>query len=299
MPKILAKSLYNRLLKSGQLKKSMTQLASITSMDCYFLDALGNKALTVPRQPSCRFIRIMLNHQDTSRHHLLYRQSLLTGHTATDQPIGYIELVHRLAFDEEIVGYLLLSACRPANRTPYEIRQHWVHLARQGAQISWRQWSQCWNLMPAFTPEQLAAWQATLELFAQDMLRHLEGDLHPEPQGLPPLVRSACELIREQFSGPLHLKNVAAQLGVSAEHLSRLFHQNTGLRFREYLAETRISAACDKLLHTDQRISDIAHVCGFSTLSRFNQCFKTHRNLTPRRWRQRERQRHAAQLNNH
>lgn len=289
--------MYNKLLKSASLKEAMSRFPLLCGMDCYFLDALGNVSLTAPRQPTNPFIRLLQTQEETQRLLQMNRQALLAGEVADLPDSGYHELVYRLTLKSETIGFLMLSAFREDDRDRQAIRQTWVQLASQGSSLSWSLWSKQWASLPEWTPEQREAWRQTLALYAQDVLRQLETALHPEPQTLPTLVRLTCEQVRKRYTDALHLKDVAKDLGVSAEHLSRLFHQSTGLRFREYVAETRIEAACEALAASDRSISEIAHQSGFATLSRFNQCFRNHRDMTPREFRKRA-HRHGRASNN-
>jgi AraC-like DNA-binding protein len=285
MPKILAKSIYNKLLRSSQLKTVMARFPLLCGMDCYFLDGLGNVSLTSPRQPANPFIRLLQTQPETQRLLLKNRQALLAGVIPEGSESGYHELVYRLSLETETIGYLMLSACRGDERDRQDTRRTWGRLASQGSTISWSLWSRHWASLPEQSAEQREAWRQTLALYAHDAIRRLETGLHPEPQVLPALVRRACEHIRERHTAPLLLKDVAGELGVSTEHLSRLFHRSTGLRFREYLAEARVETACEALKNSGRPISEIAHDSGFSTLSRFNRCFREHRDMTPRDWR--------------
>jgi len=285
MPKIIAKSIYNKLLRSNYLKEIMSRFPLLCGMDCFFLDSLGNISMTEPRRPANPFIRLLQTTPETQRLLLKNRQALLAGEITDDANSGYHELVYRLSLETETIGYLMLSACRGAERDRQDTRRVWSRLASQGSEISWSLWSRNWALLPEQSVEQRDAWLQTLALYAREAMRWMETDLHPEHQALPVLVRRACEQIRQRHAAPLNLKEIAGELGVSTEHLSRLFHRSTGLRFREYLAEARIETACEALKKSGKPISEIAHDSGFSTLSRFNRCFREHRDMTPRDWR--------------
>ena len=139
------------------------------------------------------------------------------------------------------------------------------------------------------TPSQAAALLRWMKLAVVDTLGHLESE-NPDLTGgkaFPYAVRHACELARERHEEPLKLTEVAAACGVSPEYLSRLFHQTTGLRFREYLAEVRLTRACELLLESDARVADIAAQVGYSTLSRFNNGFLSFTGMTPTAYRKR------------
>jgi AraC-like DNA-binding protein len=271
----------------------MARFPLLCGMDCYFLDGLGNISLTAPDPPANPFIRLLQSQEKTRRLLLKNRQALLAGDLPGTAHGGYHELVYRLALKTETVGYLMLSACRGHEYDLEDTRRTWERLTGDGLEISWNVWMRNWKLLPELRAEQREAWWQTLALYAHDALRQLETDPQLEPRVLPVLVRRACEQIRDRHAGPLHLKDVADELGVSAEHLSRLFHRSTGLRFREYLAEARVQTVCEALQNSGRPIAEIAHDSGFSTLSRFNRCFREHRDMTPREWRKRA-LRHAA-----
>lgn len=266
----------------------MGRFPLLCGMDCYFLDAFGNVALTAPRKPATAFVHMLQTHAETR--HLLQtgrQHALAREEPSDDHQSGFHELTYRLHVEDETIGYLLLSACRGGDQDFEHTRNAWTRLARQGSRLSWARWSKNWQALLTLTADQQAAWQQTLALYAQHALHQLQHELNPEPQRFPALVRQSLQRIRTRYTSPLHLKDVAHELQVSAEHLSRLFHQSTGLRFREYLAETRIAAACEALTNNNQPIAQIAHDVGFATLSRFNRCFRDHRDMTPRDWRRR------------
>jgi AraC-like DNA-binding protein len=192
-----------------------------------------------------------------------------------------------LQIQEEIIGYLILSAWRNEADSGESLKQMWIHAAQEGASSSWDQWRKAWQSLPTCNDRQQDAIARTLQLFADEALHHAESETlsTPKPSKLPPVIRNACTLIQEEYAQPLNLKQVAARCHISPEHLSRLFHHSTGMLFRDYLAETRIQAVCHLLTTSTDSISDIAANTGFSTLSRFNRSFRESTGTTPRQWR--------------
>jgi len=291
MPQIISKYLFSKLLVSPALRESMRRLHAICGMDVLLIDDLGSVRLAVPRHPSMPFIQLLRSYPETEIRFREMRQATLAGQPA--QPLGYHEMVYTIPAENEIAGYLVLSGYRSADHDEIDLkltREIWRKLARAGLPVRWADWSGAWSALPAFTKEQQAAWRETQAMFMRQVLTRLEKMDSPEaPADWPHLVQQACRRIREAFETPLRMRAVAAELGVSPEHLSRTFHQATGMRFAEYLAETRIAGACDALAGSTESIAQIAHRCGFSTISRFNRCFKKHRDVTPRAWRKRAR----------
>ncbi|MGA0332547.1 MAG: helix-turn-helix domain-containing protein [Kiritimatiellia bacterium] len=268
-------------------------LHQISGMEARYMDAWGNNCLQVPRSSFLKIHHLRKEIPEFDLQWTRVRQQLLAGQELEDFP--FQEVAFPLEVADETIGFLLLSACRDPQMSTRIRRGLWTEWVKNGAGITWRAWEEALEQLPQCTREARAAWKRTLQLHAETLIREVE-QLHrpiPETRSLPPMVLQVCALIQSRYTEPLRLQETAKICGVSAEHLSRVFHQSTGLRFREYLAETRIRKACEKLEQSQDPISRIAEDVGFSTLSRFNQTFKTHTGLTPRAYRKNKFQRKA------
>ncbi len=289
MPQIITKYMFSKLLSSPTLRDSMQRLHAISGMDALLLDDLGSIRLTVPRHPSVAFIQLLRANPETAMRFRQMRQSVLAGKALRE--LGMHEIVYTIQAENDIAGYVLLSGFRQADHDNVDLvstREVWRRLARAGVPVSWSDWFRAWSALPAYTKEQQRAWTETLALFMRQVLQRVEkAEPIDNVAAWPAFVQKACRRIRESYDTPLRLHAIAAELGVCPEHLSRSFHQATGVRFAEYLAETRIGAACEALATTTTAISEIAYQTGFTTLSRFNRCFRKHREITPRAWRKR------------
>lgn len=99
------------------------------------------------------------------------------------------------------------------------------------------------------------------------------------------MINATIDYIRAHQSERLTVRDLAAQAGLSQRHLHRKFREVFGLSVREFLAKTRIQAAGEALVRTDQRIAQIAIDFGFCDQSAFTQLFRKHTGLTPRQFR--------------
>lgn len=140
---------------------------------------------------------------------------------------------------------------------------------------------------PLISPEREAALCRLLELGASHLVLAITDNLATPERQLPALVKSACQLVKRQFTHEMSLTEVAKALDVSMEHLCRIFHHSTGLHFREYLARIRAEHARGLLVAGDKRISEIAFASGFQSLSQFNRRFKAIYGVSPVAYRQR------------
>jgi AraC-like DNA-binding protein/mannose-6-phosphate isomerase-like protein (cupin superfamily) len=95
-------------------------------------------------------------------------------------------------------------------------------------------------------------------------------------------------IVRAGYAGPLRVSAIAAQVGVSPEHLSRNFHKTTGGTLAEYIAVCRLRSALVMLQNTALPIKQIAAECGFRSVHYFNNRFKKYYARPPGELRRRE-----------
>jgi AraC-like DNA-binding protein/mannose-6-phosphate isomerase-like protein (cupin superfamily) len=95
-------------------------------------------------------------------------------------------------------------------------------------------------------------------------------------------------IVRAGYAGPLRVSAIAAQVGVSPEHLSRNFHKTTGKTLAEYITVCRLRSALVMLQNTALPIKQIAAECGFSSVNYFSNRFKKYYARTPGEMRRRE-----------
>jgi AraC-like DNA-binding protein len=102
----------------------------------------------------------------------------------------------------------------------------------------------------------------------------------------PVQIWKARKFIKEHAGEELSLRKVAKTANISANHLSEKFKQVTGVNFVDYIALTRFEKACNLLLNSNLRISEIAFAVGFQSLSQFNRVFKKLSGKTPTTYRE-------------
>lgn len=100
----------------------------------------------------------------------------------------------------------------------------------------------------------------------------------------------AVRIIHDQGKdGPLRLGQVAREVGLSARHLSEVFHRATGTTFVAYLARIRVEHAQQLLRRSSLRVSEVAERAGFRSLSQFNRTFQRLAGQPPRAYRAKHR----------
>ena len=94
-----------------------------------------------------------------------------------------------------------------------------------------------------------------------------------------------CEYIDTHCTEELTIEDVAAQIGFSKFHFSRLFHQFTNTSFYKYLSQKRISYAETLLITSDITVTEVAASSGFPSVSAFIRMFKLVKGYTPTEFR--------------
>lgn len=90
------------------------------------------------------------------------------------------------------------------------------------------------------------------------------------------------EYIQNNYMNEVKLSSIAEMLSVSQEHLSRVFKQETGIGFKDYLVQFRLQKAEDMLKHeTGRAVSEVAYACGFNDGNYFSYKFKKAYGVSP------------------
>jgi two-component system, response regulator YesN len=100
------------------------------------------------------------------------------------------------------------------------------------------------------------------------------------------VIVKAREYIDLNFSSAdISLYSTAAHVGISPNHLSTVFAQETGENFIEYLTRVRIEKAKQLLSETSMKSADITCETGFSDPHYFSYIFKKNTGFSPREFR--------------
>ena len=90
---------------------------------------------------------------------------------------------------------------------------------------------------------------------------------------ISPLER-AIEYIEHHLNENIGLSDVSRETGYSYYHMTRLFSSVLGESVGRYINRRRLYNASEKLIHSNQRVIDIALDCGFQSPEAFSRAFK-------------------------
>lgn len=93
---------------------------------------------------------------------------------------------------------------------------------------------------------------------------------------------SAIEVLKQNYTGEISLEDLAIKLNVTPQYLSKVFKEDTGVTFKEYLTELRIEMSKDMLRSGEYSIKDICYEVGYNDTSYFIRAFKKFEGLTPK-----------------
>lgn len=101
------------------------------------------------------------------------------------------------------------------------------------------------------------------------------------------IVDKAFDYISEQISSDmLSVPAIAEHVGVSVQHLSKRFKENTGMTMVEYINQYRSKKAQELLADTSLNISQIAEQTGYTNNVTFTRNFKKYVGCTPSEYRE-------------
>lgn len=95
------------------------------------------------------------------------------------------------------------------------------------------------------------------------------------------IVQSVKQFIRDNVGHPLSLDMVAEQVHLSPRYLSRIFKEETGMNFTDFVTKQRLQQACELIVTTDLNIEQISSRVGFNSSAYFIKKFKHAYGVTP------------------
>ena len=119
---------------------------------------------------------------------------------------------------------------------------------------------------------------------------HLRGAESPTISADPRtwrVIHGALQFCEANFRRPLRLNDVAAAVGYSPSHLSRLISTHLGHSLSDHIRSLRIAAAKHLLESSNLSIAHISRSLGYADPSHFSHAFKRAAGVSPRSYRQR------------
>jgi AraC-like DNA-binding protein len=100
------------------------------------------------------------------------------------------------------------------------------------------------------------------------------------------IIQRTESYINDHLTSPIKVSDLATQSGLSSAHFRRKFKAISGLSPLEYLNHIKWRAARQRLIETDDSITDIAMDLQFSSSQHFSTSFRKNFSCSPRAYRQ-------------
>ena len=102
----------------------------------------------------------------------------------------------------------------------------------------------------------------------------------------PSIIQRALEYIHKNYHQPLNQSMLADKVNLSEGYFSKLFKNETGKNYQDYLQQYRLDRAKEYLQTTNLKIYEIAQMVGYEDAKYFHVIFKRYTGLTPMAYRE-------------
>jgi AraC family transcriptional activator of pobA len=134
-----------------------------------------------------------------------------------------------------------------------------------------------------------ADWSRTIGALETELAEHRDGyrqavlgDLRRSDE---PLLAEVFGVIERRYGGPLSLRDVAAEVRLSAGHLTTSVRRKTGRTVQDWITERRMSEARRLLVETDLPLGEVGRRVGYPDGGYFARVFRREHGVAPRDWR--------------
>lgn len=219
----------------------------------------------------------------------LMEESALQGPTSCHCFAGLTATAVPVRCSSRLIGFLKTGQVFTQVPAPNIFKQVSKTLARQGLNAEEvEKLRTAYEQTRLIEPERYQSMVTLLATFADQLGQQAEKLVVVREGGEPAAITKARAFINQNLSEPLPLSLVARHAGLSESHFCRIFREGTGLTLTDYINRRRIQWAKRELLKSETRISEIAFLIGYQSLSQFNRSFSRVTGRSPSRFRSEE-----------
>lgn len=262
----------------------MRDFRTLTGLQLHLLDEFG--ATVSPKDeypPLCMAMKSDVAGRrlcQRTRNTLIRRDSNDPSRCACDA--GLHETSVPLQIGRQTVGFLVFAGFRHGPIRNRDLRRARHLLERSGVALRGTRHRRLLAASPDLDPAAADALARLVSSMARYLALLAVPQLMKENRPLPAVAHRARRHLRAHgLTGRCTLAATARACDVSAAHLSRVFHQSTGITISEYLARFRVEHATELLRQRRQTVAEIAFASGFQSISQFNRTFKRIAGCTP------------------
>lgn len=131
------------------------------------------------------------------------------------------------------------------------------------------------KLMDASTAEEIRRWFLEKITESAQRVGSVKADKNES------VVEKACDFIDKNYMKDISLDDISKYCNISSYYFSKLFKQEKGENYVEYLNRVRIENAKNMLSQGDSSIKEVCYSVGFSDPNYFSRAFKKYEGVTP------------------
>ncbi|GKX27578.1 hypothetical protein SH1V18_00580 [Vallitalea longa] len=129
------------------------------------------------------------------------------------------------------------------------------------------------------TVKQIEEWFVNLSHNVSNYYKSLSGECNDV------IISKVLEYVKDNYTEPIYLSNLADELNITQQHLSRKFKKHRGITLVSYINRVRIQKSAELLKSSNENISTIANAVGFNDTKYFIKKFKETYGITPNMYR--------------
>lgn len=95
------------------------------------------------------------------------------------------------------------------------------------------------------------------------------------------IIKTAKRYIEDHFASDISLDDVSRVVNISPYYFSKIFKEESGMNFIEYLTNIRMDKAKELLQNSDYSMKEICSMCGYTDPNYFSRSFKKNVGVTP------------------
>jgi two-component system response regulator YesN len=146
------------------------------------------------------------------------------------------------------------------------------------------------NAAPLLESLNLPALQQGLWSMTRSICDHAEARLRQSSPKIRPEIHRAMAYIQAHLAENIQREQLGKLVNYDAVYLVKLFKEEIGMTFTDYMTLARMLLAQELLCETDIPIRDIVARCGYTDFSYFSARFKKICGMTPHEWRENNRE---------
>lgn len=105
------------------------------------------------------------------------------------------------------------------------------------------------------------------------------------PEGLHPVIEEIKDYIYINYKEKITMTTFTSKYHLSESYFSKMFKEQMGMNFKDYLTDIRLLNSIYDLIHTNEKVIDISEKHGFYNVSAYISSFKLHYGITPKKYR--------------